>query len=325
MGPKIPLHCIISDNNNKINDIICLYCNGVFYDPVLSIPDNQIFCKDCFYQKYKSICENNRNLDIENLYKKAENEIIKHLNDFKFYCPLCLKNNINIYNAEYNYYSLIRHLTDCENNLLFQALCPNYSCVNNLNIYLKDLNKKEIVSNLLLNNSMLEKEIENQKSTINDVEYQKYLKSKIKKENEINTLKNNFINKKRKNEKNEKNEIKSKKNNSEQKINNNKNKNYETKSHKKVEINHGKDESSSKKKEIANNNNKLFDICPHLIGNYKKIFSCCNKGYGCIRCHLDKETHQITYSREEQCLICNIMFIGDKCPFCLVKKIMKIK
>ena len=325
MGPKIPLHCIISDSNNKeINNITCLYCNGVFYDPVLSIPDNQIFCKDCFYRKYKYICDNNRNLDIDNLYKKVEKEALKHLNNFKFYCPLCLKHNLQIYNkVEYNYYSLIRHLTDCENNIIYQEVCPNYNCSNNLSIYLKDIDKKELLSGILLNNNMLEKEIQNQKSTINDIEYQKFLESKTKKENEINSSKNNLLNKKRKHESSE---SKNKKNNSEQKITNGKNKNSERKSIKKVEKNNDRDEQSTKKKEIANNNNnKTFSICPHLTGNYKKIFSCCNKGYGCVKCHLNNETHQIIYSQEEQCLICKIIFIGDKCPFCLVNKIMKIK
>ena len=96
------------------------------------------------------------------------------------------------------------------------------------------------------------------------------------------------------------------------------------KSNKKSEKNNDKDEHSSKKKEVVNNN-KLYSICPHLLGNYKKIFSCCNKGYGCVKCHLDNETHQITYNGEEQCLICNIIFIGEKCPFCLVEKKMQLK
>jgi len=325
MGPKIPFHCIISDNNDKEkNDIKCIYCNGVFYDPVLSIQDNQIYCKEYFYQKYKSLCDNNRNLEIDSLYKNIQKETFKNLNNFKFCCPLCLKNNININKDEYNYSSLIRHLTDCENKLLYQTLCPNYYCGNNISIYLKDIDKKELVHDILLNNSMLEKEIEYQKSTINDIEFQKYLKTKIKKENEINSLKNTVLNKKRKNENSEN---KNRKNNSEQKTPNSKNKNNEKRSNKKVEKNYDKDEQLSKKKEVVNNNknNKLVSICPHLSGNYKKIFSCCNKGYGCVKCHLDNETHQITYNGEEQCLLCKIFFIGEKCPFCLVEKKLKLK
>jgi hypothetical protein len=263
-------------------------------------------------------------LEIDNLYKKIENETLKKLSNFKFCCPLCLKNNLNTNKVEYNYFSLIRHLIDCENKLFYQTLCPNYFCGNNLSIYLKDIDKKDIVHGILLNNSMLEKEIEHQKSTINDIEYQNYLKLKIKKENENISLKNSLLNKKRKYENSEN---KNKKNNSEQKTPNNKNKNSEKKSNKKSEKNYEKDEHSLKKKEVVNNNNnnKLFSICPHLIGNYKKIFSCCNKGYGCVKCHLDNEAHQITYNGEEQCLICNIIFIGEKCPFCLVEKKMQLK
>ena len=70
----------------------------------------------------------------------------------------------------------------------------------------------------------------------------------------------------------------------------------------------------------------LVDICPHLKGSYKSIFSCCKKEYGCVECHyINEPGHHVVFTGEALCLFCNKKYVGDKCPFCQIEKIQKRK
>lgn len=325
MEQKIPIKCIVNNNLNKnieFKEIECLYCKGIPYEPVLSMKDNNIYCKNCFYKK--NMLDLNKDYNIQILYNKIGKEKMKYLNSLKYYCPLCLKNCLNNeIKAEYSYDALIRHLITCQNRSLFKATCPNNNCNNSINIKLKDIYNQESINKILLDNQMIEKEIENEKLKINYIKYQRYLNSNKKKENEEHkrnkSYKNKFLNKKRK-------------------LENKENKNTDNKKIKSVnrckliDNKHKKDDNLKNSHEISENkeinDNKsasLFDICPHYLGNYKNIFSCCKKLYGCEQCHYINEKHQIKYNGEDLCLFCNEIFIGDKCPLCLSEKIQKRK
>ena len=270
MEPKIPLSCIINLNKGDhitILQIKCLYCGGVFLEPVRTKNDNRILCKDCFYKKNN--IDKNQVKDIKQLYDKVEISKINILNKLKYYCPLCIKNNLHEEkNIEYTYNSLKLHLITCQNQIILSKPCPHNIDQKNTDIYLKDINKKENIDNILLANYALEKEIENEKLKINYIDYTKYLNT-IKKEEEEKKkniiIKNDFINKKRKHE------------NIENNSNKNaiiKNKKSESKVNKKINYSKEIEEILSKNNEKTKNNDiSLMDICPHWKANYKTIFS----------------------------------------------------
>ena len=337
MEPQIPISCIsnLNDNNKPIlNNIKCLNCGGVYFEPVFSIKEKNIFCKKCFYKRNN--IDSIPGQDISKLYFNIENNKMNYLNQFKYYCPFCLKNNLNN-NKEYTYDSLRIHLVTCQNKIVLNKICIFNYCYNIMNIHLKDVNQYENIDKIILANNILEKEIENEKLQLNYIDYKNYLNTQIKisKDNKKNSnIKNEYLNKKRKNEKNEKNEnsgnkktgIKrknsgSKNKKSDSKSNNN-NKIMENQLSRKKEI----DELlfQNKEKDIIIDNN-LVDICQHWKGTYKNLFSCCNKEYGCDECHFKNEQHHMVYNGECLCLFCYQKFTGEKCPFCLIEKIHKRK
>ena len=317
MEPKIPISNIVNlnnEDNSLIYKIKCSFCGGVLLDPLYSKKDNKIYCKECFYKLYY-IDKNNQDIDIGKLYNKIEIRNINEINKLKYYCPQCIKNNNNNENkVEYTYNSLMNHLITCPNKVILKKLCKNYNCDKKIDIYLKDIDKKENIEEILLNNYILEKEIEKEKLQLNFPNYKKYLNS------QANDIKNVLINKKRKHETNEYNGT-------------NVNKNIGSKSKKigsknnKLNSNTNKNigEISTKKFEKSNNNMNLVDICQHWKGNFKSLFSCCDKEYGCVDCHFNNEQHHLVFSGEILCLLCNKKYKGDKCPFCLVEKIQKRK
>ena len=320
MEPKIPISCISNltiDNSFLIYEIQCYACRCIYYEPVYSFKDNLIYCKNCFYKKNNiEICfENN----IGKLYKNIDKNKLELLNKFKYYCPLCSKRNINNINEnpiEYSYDSLISHLITCQNKIIFKKSCPNFYCDKNCIVYLKDI-KQENLDNILLSINVLEKEIANEKLKINFEDYLNYQKEISSQENKKNlNIKNEFINKKRKNEKQETN---SNKKNIGLKSKNNINKTKNSDNKEIVQI------MPTNIEKVNSNNFTLVDICPHWKSSYKNIFSCCNKDYGCDECHFNNESHHLVYSGESLCLNCKQLFIGDKCPICKTEKMRKRK
>ena len=356
MEAKIPLNCISNiDNNNYLilHKIKCILCNGIYYDPVISKKNNCIYCKDCFY-KINNI-NRNEEQDISKLYNKLETKKLSSLYIFDYYCPLCLKKDINNTNKKtYTYDALMLHLITCENQVIYTKPCSTYLCGNALNIYLKDTDKEQNLNNILLSNETLEKEIERELLNIDYKEYKKYLKSKnatknkadIKK-NDNNTLKKELLSKKRKYEKydsstsnkssgkKKKNDEKTNKKSTDKKnITNyvNKDLNYSDNNINNIRNNKDVNESSMMKeldrllKEECNKNEiELVDICPHWKGTYKNIFSCCDKEYGCDECHILYESHHMVYTEDSLCLFCYQKFKGDYCPYCKIEKIKKRK
>ena len=320
MEPKIPLSCVKNLNYEDyllIHQMKCLYCGGIFIDPVRTKDDNIILCKDCFYKKNNM--DKYQEKDIAQLYDKFEISKMNILNKLKYYCPLCIKNNINNEKKmDYTYNSLKLHLITCQNQILVKKLHPNNILGEITTVYLKDVNNYENIDNILLANCALEKEIENEKLQLNYIDYTNYLNSKKEEEEgkrKNTTIKNDYINKKRKHENIDNN-------NSSNKNSNIKNKKSETKTNKKINYNKELIENLLNKsnEKTKNSDIVLVDICPHWKANYKTIFSCCNTGYGCVQCHYQNEKHHLVFSGESLCLFCNNKFKGDKCPICLVEK-----
>lgn len=313
MEPKIPIACLTNSSkvdNSLIDKIKCAFCQGISLDPLYSKRDNKTYCKECFYQYY-NFDKNSQYIDIGKFYSKIEINLFEGIKELKFYCPLCIKNNINDNNKiEYTYNSLLVHLVICPNKILIKKLCKNYNCDNKNDIYLKDIVQKKNIYDLLLNNYILEKEIENEKLKLNFQNYKKYLNE------QINVNKNMFINKKRKNEISENSGNKSISCKS-KKSGNNKNNKY----------NNNKDVGGKSHKKLEKNDNaiNLVDICEHWKGNFKSLFSCCPNEYGCVDCHFNKEQHHLVFSGEVLCLLCYQKYKGDKCPFCGVEKCQKRK
>ena len=326
MEPKIPISCIsniTSDNSFLIYEIKCFVCGGVYYEPIYSLKDNLIYCKNCFIKKNN--IEYSFEDNIGKLYKKIDKSKLELLNKFKYYCPLCSKrniNNLNINKVEYSYDSLIKHLITCKNKIIFKKFCPNFHCNKNIIVYLKDINQENL-DGIFLSLNMLEKEIEKEKLNINFEDYFNYHKNLSSKENKKNmNIKNELLNKKRKNEKkeiiNKKNIIVKNKNISSI-SKNNVNKNKKTENKEIVDL------KTSENEKEKNNLINLVDICPHWKASYKNLFSCCNKEYGCDECHFINETHHLVYNGESLCLFCKQLYIGDKCPICKIEKMRKRK
>ena len=350
MEPKIPLFCISNmdkENNSILYKIKCLYCKGVFYDPVYSKIDNCIYCKDCFY-KVNNI-DKNEEQDIGKLYNKLEKKEMDYLYKFNYYCPLCLKNNNNNNNKNsynrvaYTYDALMLHLIICDNQIIFNNACHGFLCNNIINIYLKDINEQENISDIILANQTLEKEIEKELLNINYKDYSNYLKLQLKKKNKEDNkkninIKNELLNKKRKQERQEKQEKQEKQENTVKKNNVNKNKNNDCKNKSNNKINNKSNNNCKSSNNLFstlrglekllfdkpyNNEIQLVNICPHWKGTYKLNFLCCNKEYGCEECHFLHESHDMLYTGDVLCLNCNNIYKGNKCPFCNTEKIKR--
>ena len=178
MEEKIPISCLSNlDNENKklLDSISCKICGGIFFEPIFLKIDKIIVCRKCFFNKHKI----NQNIlskeksDI--LFEKIDIKNIDNLFKFKYFCPLCKSNNSN--NKIYDYNALINHLNYCDNQLLFKDLCL---CTNIIKIYLKDIKLQRNDFKLLEENKILEKELEKEKSTLNNKEFKNYLESREK-------------------------------------------------------------------------------------------------------------------------------------------------
>ena len=171
------------------------------------------------------------------------------------------------------------------------------------------------------------------------------MNKKIKENNMKNnniTIKNELLNKKRKNKMHEnivnkdtgkkfkKHDKNDKKVNDNNNITNTINKDINRSDNNNMSNKDANDSSMMKElnrllKEECNKNNELIDICPHWKGTYKNIFSCCNKDYGCDECHALYESHHMVYSEDSLCLFCYQKFRGDYCPYCKTEKSKKRK
>ena len=64
----------------------------------------------------------------------------------------------------------------------------------------------------------------------------------------------------------------------------------------------------------------LIDKCKHFFGNYKPIFDCCHRAYGCYMCHDENECHEYQISKKVICLLCACIYEGSQCPKCKIKQ-----
>ena len=69
----------------------------------------------------------------------------------------------------------------------------------------------------------------------------------------------------------------------------------------------------------------LIDKCEHYKGNYKPIFSCCDKAYFCCDCHDKVQTHVHVFSNKVVCLICCNIYSGARCTQCHAIQVFKKK
>ena len=195
MEAKIPIICISVKNDEDkkfIDSIQCPICRGVFFEPIFLKLEKSIVCKNCFFNKYK--INNIDKIDkdkINMLFEKINSKNIDALFKFKYFCPLCKSNNS--INKEYSYDELIYHLMTCGNQIIFRDLCR---CINIITIYLKDINMDINDYKIMLENIVLQKEIEMEKLTINNKNFQKYLNSEEKEQNSNEKIKKKNIKKK---------------------------------------------------------------------------------------------------------------------------------
>ena len=76
---------------------------------------------------------------------------------------------------------------------------------------------------------------------------------------------------------------------------------------------------------IKDRNVGLIDKCEHFKGNYKPIFTCCNKAFPCYICHNEKQTHPYQFSSKVVCLLCNNIYNGTQCSQCNAIQVYKKK
>lgn len=320
MEQTIPFSCIknnISENDQK--PIKCPSCNGVLYEPVLSLKDNKVYCKNCLYEinNINIIDYIKPSFNYTKIYKQVPIETKKYLNNYKYKCP-----NFDIDEKEYTYDGLINHLITCDNK---KIQCPN--CDNQE--YIKLIKENEQLKNLLIKNTILERELEYQKSIVKEME-----KEKQKRIEQAKIIKHPQNKRKSTSSKN----IKITKNPDKLEMKKMDNKKVET-------INYNKKEkikktalsprpdtrkvfrNEKKKENIIDNsrNTKLFDKCPHFYGNYMPYFICCNKFYGCYLCHNENEDHPYQFSNKVACLFCKNVYPGKTCTKCKANQLFQRK
>ena len=310
----------------------CSLCDGILYEPILSLKNRLNYCKTCFFE-INNIDKNNLSVNYCNLYKPSSKQIKNNLNLYKFCCP-----NFDFEEKEYTYDELINHLIICENNKINCPLCGAYTFLKNI-----EKNERQKLTKYLIKNKILERELEYQKSIIIKMEKEKTEtnknikekpkinlenKKKEKKEKIIITIKNNFSNK-----------ILTKPVRPFSKITQIK-KGELPPIRRKIKVNTKKEENLPKlnfnkrlnikekpKEAIIDNskNNTLFDKCPHFYGNYMPKFACCNKFYGCYLCHNENEDHPYQFSNKVACLFCKNVYAGKTCSKCKANQIFKRK
>ena len=337
MLEKIPFSSLKNHQELEIEEklIKCPFCNGILYEPIFSTKKGKNCCKSCLLSQ-NNIEQENLSINYSHLFKPISKQIKNKLNNYEYICPLEYMENTE--GKQYNYDELINHLIICDNN---KIKCP--SC--GADKFLKNIlekNEKKKLTDILINNKILERELEYQKSVIVEMENEKKKTNVIvnKKEKEKDKKENILINTKEKKE--------NKKVNLKKVISNNKLtvKKVERENSKKItkikkgslppiktkrKIIEEKQESPSnlnfkfnhkikeKPEEIYpnnSNNTTLFDKCPHFYGNYMPKFACCDKFYGCYLCHNENEDHPFIFSNEVSCLFCENIYQGKKCTKC---------
>ena len=338
MLEKIPFSSIknppTSENDQK--KLKCALCDGILYEPIFSLNKRLNYCKECFLSQNVNI---NKNISINNnnhLYKPSSKEIKTNLNVYKYTCP-----NFDFEEKEYTYDELINHLIICENNKIICPSCNNETFLKNI-----EKNEREKLIKNLIKNKILERELEDQKSIIIEMEKEKK-ETNIINEKEKKIFKDNI--QKNKKEKKEKIIIKMR-NNSSNKIRlkqirpfskitqikkgilppiRRKSKIFTKKEEPTPKLNFNKKLNIKEKPKetiIDNSNNTtLFDKCPHFYGNYMPKFACCNKFYGCYLCHNENENHIYQFSNKVACLFCKNVYAGKTCTKCKANQIFKRK
>ena len=332
MLQKIPFSSIKNPPTSESDQtkLICSLCDGILYEPIFSINNRLNYCKTCFLDKNNTSTNNNKS------YKSCSKEIKINLNLYKYTCP-----NFDFEEKEYTYDQLINHLITCDNNKINCPFCGSETFLKNI-----EKNEKQKLTNELIKNKILERELEYQKSIIMEMEKEKK-QTKIIKEKSKKIFENNA--QKNKKEKKEKIVI-NMKNNSSKKLLvkpirpfskiiqvkkgelppiRRKNKIYTKKDEPAPKLNFNKKLSIKEKpKEIIIDNSKnttLFDKCPHFYGNYMPKFACCNKFYGCYLCHNENEDHIYQFSNKVACLFCKNVYAGKTCTKCKANQIFKRK
>ena len=308
INEQIPINSIKNSVilENDLSKIKCSLCKGVLCEPICS--SKSYFCRKCFFSSKTP----------KNNFKTLTKEIKTELNRYKYTCPnFDYEENSDL--KEYTYDDLMTHMITCDNNKISCPYCGDETLIKKLGISYKDKLIKTLIENKILQKELdyqkslvieMEKKVKEEKENKNIIQHINKEKNDIK----INPIKIVPVKFERKQTKSKTNikpmklpPIKPnvKRNDKKRSIINNF---YADKITNKIE----------KPKTVMDNskNVNIFNKCPHFYGNYLPKFACCGKFYGCYLCHNEHENHMYIFSNKVLCLYCRNVYAGKECTKC---------